>query len=497
MRRNMMLVVGLVALVGGCGMFSAHSDVVEEAAGQKLTADRLADILTRIKQPMTYDAKLGTFVTGLWTDVTLFAQAVAANKMATDSAFVADAMWPMIQETMYTRWVDTIVTRRAKVSDAVTDSEYQADKARAVQHILIKADSAAPKEVKEIAHRKIEGLLAQLKGGASFSKLAYENSEDGSKVDSGYYPPKKGIYVPSFEKTLWALKPGEMSGIVTTSYGYHILRRPTAVESRRLWRDSLSRAQAEPIMAAYEAELAKASAMKVDANALPHVRTALDDRPGHTNDKTALVSFKDGAFTTGDFIHWINAALADPSRTADQEAQLKQAPDSQFKVMLTKMAQQHLILIEAKKNKVSLTRDEWKMLQENFSAAVDTLKATIGLVGPAFDVKTTSASDRAKAAATKVDDYFNEITGQKKQPRMLPGILAATLREREKVTFNGVAMQHGLDLARAKHSADSAKSAGPGRGADVPGGAALPPSPIKPAPGGPPVGNPAPAPKKP
>ena len=92
-----------------------------------------------------------------------------------------------------------------------------------------------------------------------------------------------------------------------------------------------------------------------------------------------------------------------------------------------------------------------------------------------------------------------DITGSKKQPRMLPGILAATLRERESTKFNAVALQHGLDLAKAKHTADSAKAVGGAGGVgDKPGGAA-PEGAIKPAPGGPPVGGapPPPAPKKP
>ena len=73
---------------------------------------------------------------------------------------------------------------------------------------------------------------------------------------------------------------------------------------------------------------------------------------------------------------------------------------------------------------------------------------------------------------------------------MLPGILAATLREHEKTKFNAVALQHGLDLAKAQHTADSSKAMG-GR-SDV-----APQSPIKAAPGGPPVGAPNPAVKKP
>ena len=498
MRRNMMLVVGLAATVSGCGIFSAHSNVIETAAGQELTAEHLADILTRIQAPtMVYDTRIGTFVTGLWTDVTLFSQAVAADKVTGDSAFVADAMWPIIQETLFTRWIDTVVARKAHITDATIDSAYKADNGRAIQHVLVKADSAAPKEVKDIARRKIDGYLAQLKGGANFSKLAHDNTEDpGSRTDSGYYGPKaKGTYVPPFEKVLWSLKPGEMSGVVTTNYGYHVLRRPTEAESARLWRDSLGRASAPKVMADYEAEVGRAGEIKVDANAVPRIRAAVENRAGHNGDKTVLATFKGGAFTVGDFIRWINAAMADPSRAAEQEQGFKQASADTLKTMVTKMAQQTLILEEAKKNNVRLTADEWKLMLTNFGAAVDSLKAQIGLTGPRFDVKTTSASDRSKAAAAKVDEYFNDITSQKKQPRMLPGILAATLRERAKTKFNAVGLQHGLDLAKAKHSADSAKIAG-AAGAPL-GGAPVPDAPIKPAPGGPPVGNPPPAPKKP
>lgn len=501
MRRNMMLVVGLVALVGGCKMFSAHSDVIEDAAGQQFTAERLADILTRIKQPgMQYDTKVGSFVTAFWTDVTLFSQAVAANKLTTDSALVAEAMWPTIAEATATRWVDTVLAKRAKISDATIDSAYKADQLRAVQHILIKADSAGPKEIKEIARRKVDALLVQLKGGASFSKLAVENTDDpGSKADSGYYGVKpKTLWDPAFAKALWALKPGELSGVVTTVYGYHIIRRPTEKESARFWRDTLSRTMAEPIIKAYYEELGKTYDVKVDGGAVPHMRAALDDLLAHTDDQTALTTYKDGKFTTGDFVRWINAATADPAQAADRIKELKGAPDSEYVNVAKVMTQSSLLLKEATKNHIALTSVEWTQMQAGFVEAIDSLKSLIGLVPPALDPK-ASVSDRSRVAAQKVDDYFNDLVVQKKPLRPLPGILSATLRSRAKVKFNAVAMQRGLDLAKAKHSADSAKNAAPA-GAEAP----QVPGAIKPAPGGPPVGGaasppatPPPAAKKP
>ena len=490
MRRYMMVLVGLVALVSGCGIFSAHSDVIEEAAGQKFTADRLADILTRIRQPMQYDTRIGNFVTSYWTDLTLFSQAVATNKLTTDSALVSEAMWPMIAEATATRWIDTLLAKRAKITDAAIDSAYQADQARTVQHILIKADSAGPKEVKEIARRKADALLAQLKAGANFSKLAVENTDDpSSKVDSGYIAPKpKGFYVPPFDKVLWSLKPGEMSGVVTTVYGYHILRRATANESARFWRDTLSRAAATPIITAYNDELMKQYDVKVDGAAVTHMRAALDDRRAHVGDHTVLATYKGGSFTTGDFVHFIDAYMSDPAQAEQQIATFKTAPDSAYVKTVKQMTSSVLLLKEAAANHIVLSPVEWQEMQTGFAEAVDSLKSLIGLVPPALDPK-ASISERSKVAAQKVEDYFNELVEMKKPMRPLPGILSATLRGRMKAKFNPIALQRGLDLAKAKHAADSIK-AGPA--------GAVPPAPmpgaIKPAPGGPPSGGAAPAP---
>lgn len=496
MRRNIVVVVGLAALVGGCGMFSAHSDVIEEAAGQKFTVERLAEIMTSIKAPMQYDVKTGEVITRLWTDMTLFAQAAAANQLTADSSLVAEAMWPTIIQATAARWMDTIVAHKSKVSDAAIDLAYKADKVRAVQHILVAVDSTAPKEDKVAARQKAERFLAQLKAGASFAKLAHDSTNDpGSKADSGWYGLQpKARWDPPFGNALWSLKPGEISGVVAGRFGFHIIRRPTDAESAKFWRDSLTRATAGPIQQAYLAELATTYNMKVDGGAVPHMRSSLDDLEGHETDHTALSTYKGGSFTTADFVKWIRAITADPTRGADQLTQFKSAPDSDYVGLLKQFTQLQLMLKEADKNHVRLTPDEWKQMETAFGGAIDTIEMNMGLTPAVLDPK-ASQHDRSRAAAEKVDQFFNQLIAQKAQLRPLPGILSATLRSRAKTTFNAVALQHGLDLARAKHSADSAK-ANPTAGTTAPPAA---PGGLKPAPGGPPAGNappPPPAPPK-
>jgi peptidyl-prolyl cis-trans isomerase D len=99
-----------------------------------------------------------------------------------------------------------------------------------VRHILLKTDPSkqgdAAKKDDAAVQARAEDLLKQLKGGADFAELATKYSEDpGSKArggDVGFIA--RGQMVKPFEDAAFSLKPGEMSGLVKTTYGYHILK---------------------------------------------------------------------------------------------------------------------------------------------------------------------------------------------------------------------------------------------------------------------------------
>ncbi len=96
-----------------------------------------------------------------------------------------------------------------------------------VSHILVAVKKDAPPAEREAAKKKAESLLQQAKAGADFAKLASENSDDpGSKAHGGDLPwLERGQTVPEFEKAALALtKPGELSPVVETQFGYHILK---------------------------------------------------------------------------------------------------------------------------------------------------------------------------------------------------------------------------------------------------------------------------------
>ena len=90
------------------------------------------------------------------------------------------------------------------------------------RHILIGTQGRPEAQAK----RRAEEVLAKVKAGGDFAALARQYSEDpGSKSNGGLLRPfSKGSMMPEFEKAVFALKPGEVSGLVKTGYGYHIIK---------------------------------------------------------------------------------------------------------------------------------------------------------------------------------------------------------------------------------------------------------------------------------
>ncbi len=98
---------------------------------------------------------------------------------------------------------------------------------RRASHILIAADKSAGADKRAAAKTKAEELLAQARANpAQFAELARKNSQDtGSAVNGGdldFFP--RGAMVQPFEDSAFSLKPGDISDVVETDFGYHIIR---------------------------------------------------------------------------------------------------------------------------------------------------------------------------------------------------------------------------------------------------------------------------------
>ncbi|HPC93842.1 MAG TPA: peptidyl-prolyl cis-trans isomerase [Sedimentisphaerales bacterium] len=130
---------------------------------------------------------------------------------------------------METQWAGKI-----DVNDADAQAYYEGHPKEFVKpemvrasHILIAPDpnAADPNQAKAVAKAKAEALLTQVKSGADFAELAKANSSCPSKTQGGDLGTfGRGKMVKPFEDAAFALEPGEVSDVVETRFGYHIIK---------------------------------------------------------------------------------------------------------------------------------------------------------------------------------------------------------------------------------------------------------------------------------
>ncbi len=152
--------------------------------------------------------------------------------------------------------------------------EYRLPEQVNVRHILIKTPAPGPdgkvdEKSVQAARTKAEDILKKLKAGAKFEDLAKKFSEDpGSAKNGGSLGMiSRGRTVPEFEKAAFSLPKGQLSDIIQTSYGFHILRVDDKQEARLKPLDEV-KSSIEPVLAQEKsARAAETLANSVQADA--------------------------------------------------------------------------------------------------------------------------------------------------------------------------------------------------------------------------------------
>lgn len=104
------------------------------------------------------------------------------------------------------------------------------------RHILIRVKPSDAKEVKAEKRAKAEKIAKEAKktDDAGFAKLAEKYGEDGTKSRGGDLGAfARGRMVKPFEDAAWELKKGQVSGVVETQFGYHVIRKTDFLPAKK------------------------------------------------------------------------------------------------------------------------------------------------------------------------------------------------------------------------------------------------------------------------
>ena len=145
------------------------------------------------------------------------------------------------RDLLHAKTIESEVAPKVAVTPADLDTYYaknpeqfkEPETVRA-SHILFSVAPDATPQVKQAARTEAEGVLKRAKGGEDFATLARQYSKDPGSAQVGgdlnFFP--KDQMVPEFSNAAWALKPGEISGLVDSQFGIHIIKVTDRREGR-------------------------------------------------------------------------------------------------------------------------------------------------------------------------------------------------------------------------------------------------------------------------
>lgn len=156
-----------------------------------------------------------------------FKQALVAQKMSLD-----DLRQEARQNLLVTDMLEQEVAKQIDVKPSDVSAFYEKNPDRFQQpeavrasHVLVLLPQGADDAARTAARAKAEMVLKKARAGADFAALARAHSDDASKArggDLGFFP--KGQMVPAFDAAAFALQPNQISDIVETPFGFHVIK---------------------------------------------------------------------------------------------------------------------------------------------------------------------------------------------------------------------------------------------------------------------------------
>lgn len=395
----------VLVLVAACDR-GASGPLVASAKGHEFTVSQATSLIASQPQ-LPPQSEVVLALSDLWIDYTLLAEAASQ-----DSTLANVDLDPIILQQeegeMIVALRDSTVHPDTAISEADVLARFNQDapgtRVRA-RHILVSPPEGATPAQRDSTQRFADALLARLKAGESFEPLAKQFSADpGSGAnggDLGFFD--RGQMVASFDSAAFALQPGELSGLVVTPYGFHIIR---VDEKEQPSFDSLGvqfriAMQEERMVAAesmYVATIMDKGKLEIDDGAATMVRDIAANplaKLGFRGGSRTLAKYDGGALTVGELRTFMQ------TREPQYRAQVQQATDQQIVDNLVKaLAQREMLIEEARRAGIlpNATRQD-SMKTELRTSFVDAARQ-LGLIGiqPTAGESQKAAIDRTVAS---------------------------------------------------------------------------------------------------
>lgn len=342
---------------------SAHKDVLARAAGHELSVDKAASLFAlnpRIPpQPDVVNA-----IANLWIDYTLLATAVSK-----DSTLNAVNLDPIIEPYIEQETVWRLRDKVIKVDTALDDTRLRAMfeesgtgatiKAR---HVLLRVPADGTPAQRDSVMKLAQSIRDRARRGEDFAGLAKQYSQEPGAAQSGgdlgFFG--RGQMVAPFEQAAFALKVGEVSDVVETPFGLHVIKvedrkMPDFNQAKATFREEAKNRLIQEAEQNYVKALTDTMNITVEPGSFEVIRELAKKPNADVSGRAArrkLVEYKGGDVTAGEYGRFLQRLQP------QQRTMIVSQNDENLKQLMEGLARNEILVAEAGRQKIDVPKQQ-------------------------------------------------------------------------------------------------------------------------------------------
>ena len=457
--RKIALPLSFVAFITACDglkdALTAHTDVAARVEQNELSVTRLGDLLGNTTLQIAANREVATILTDLWTSYQLMGVAAARRDSLADGKLIDEATLGISATSRLRRFMEK------KSAEFKADSGTEATYVQApydlfhARHILFSIPGGATQPQKDSVKRIAEGVRARVTN-ANFTEMARRYSADPGSKDRG---GDLGIFrrtemVGPFGDAVAALKPGEISPLVETSFGFHIVQRSNYAQARQAFGEAVRGLSMQKADSTFQAEVDRGANLTVKSNAVTVAKNAARDLGANRRSDDVLATYKGGELTVGRFVTWVESF---PQQRIAQ--QMQQAPDSIVREFVKSVARNEIMLRMADSAGITVDTAEQTRMHTDFRQLVQQLWINLG-IDPASLDSARSVPERERLAASRVEAYLERIMAGQANPITVPAPVQYVLMSKYDTKVYPAGIDRGVERAKKlRATQDSSRAA--------------------------------------
>jgi PPIC-type PPIASE domain len=412
-----------------------ESNAVAARVGEEhLSSDRLAELLV-LGQPLPLRQDVAAGLARQWVELTALAHGLASGDSFLDTALALESAWFEVEQALIAAHRDTSAIHAIQLSPREIDSIYAAGELRIIAHIVKAVPETADSAFKAQQRRAAQAILDQLLEGVPWTRAVAASDDAQSRAQNGSLGLiERGQTVPEFERVAFALRPGEVSPVTETRFGYHIIYRPRLSDVRGAYANFVTaELRARLDSAQGEAEL-RGARFRIPPGGFNNVRRVAGDLTATGSEADTVAIFTNGAFTTAQLLPYL-ARLSPETRT-----EMASSPDREIERFVRSLVLHRLRLEVARADGTTLSDSARNSFSTAYRESLEAVRRDAGLAGDARQAK--------DSVATRVDRYLEAVVARRVSPPTLPAALVSRLLAQNDWSVDSAGVARAVERAQ-------------------------------------------------